>query len=187
MLSPGNPLFASLNAYARSVCHALELPHGHTFHAEVFVAPDRELSLCEIACRTGGGRINETLRSSGGPDLNQLQFLIQTGAQNAAQVRDLLQASEPEALCGWMLIAPQPGLCVAVPDFGDLEGVRAAELRVTAGEEGWERAYSGDSMGHLIIAGDTEEALRARMGGAVGRLQHQLRFEHQEALDAAFA
>lgn len=176
MLAAENPVAGALREYVGRVCHALALPHGFTFHAEVFVDSQGGLSLCEISCRTGGGRVNETLASAGGPNLNQWQLLLQSGAASAGQAATQLGAHQPRTLCGWMLIPPRRGRCLAVPDLTGLPGVRAAALNIRPGEDGWERTYSGDSMGYLVVAGDSESQLHDRMRAAIKHVDTGLRF-----------
>jgi hypothetical protein len=175
MLGEDNPVFEPLTRYVADVCRTLALPHGHTFHAEVFVTADGEMSLCEIASRTGGGRINETLMRAGGPDLNELQFLLQSGALGTDEARERLAA--PRTLCGWTLIPPQPGVCRSVPDFKGLAGVCCAKLKIRVGETGWSRSFSGDSIGHLIVSGGTEDELSDHLRAALVRAREGLRFE----------
>src|SRR5690606_33006453 len=49
----------------------LDTPRCTSFHAEWFHTADDELIFCEIASRTGGGRIRETILHSYGIDLYQ--------------------------------------------------------------------------------------------------------------------
>ncbi|CAA9303288.1 MAG: hypothetical protein AVDCRST_MAG68-640 [uncultured Gemmatimonadetes bacterium] len=175
MLGTDNPVYQPLTRYVADVCRTLALPHGHTFHAEVFVTADGEMSLCEIASRTGGGRIAEYLRLAGGPELNEMQFLVQSGALCTGEARKRL--TPPHTLCGWALIPPQPGVCVGVPDFTGLAGVCRAKLKIRVGETGWSRSFSGDSMGHLIVSGDTEDEVRVRLREALIRTREGLRFQ----------
>ena len=176
MMSPDDPLFAPLVDYTARVCAQLALPEGHSFHAEVFVNPGGRLSLCEIACRTGGGRINEALHRAGGPDLNRWQFLLQAGIATADDAVEGLRLCRPDRLCGWMLIPPQPGTCLEVPDFSGLDGIEASVLKIAPGGAGWARTFSGDSVGHLVVSGPTERRLRSNLQAAWAHLDAHLRF-----------
>ena len=50
-----------------------------SFHCELFDDPERGLLLCEIACRTGGGRLRRTVRATLGVDLERAACLGQAG------------------------------------------------------------------------------------------------------------
>ncbi|PTA68927.1 hypothetical protein [Deinococcus arcticus] len=182
MLDRLDPLFGPLQAYARAACAALELPSGHTFHAEIFVHEDGSLSLCEIACRTGGGRINETLHRAGGPHLNEWQCRLQAGLVDEAAAQAQLRGLEPAQLCGWMLFPPQEGVCLQVPDFTGLPGVESAQLNIAPGEVGWARGFSGDAAGHVVVAGPDGPALAQAMRAALQRLQMGLVFGATEGV-----
>ncbi|WP_221088431.1 ATP-grasp domain-containing protein [Deinococcus aquaedulcis] len=176
MLSRQDPLFGPLQTYARAVCAALNLPSGHTFHAEIFVHEDGSLSLCEIACRTGGGRINDTLHRAGGPNLNEWQCRLQAGMVDEATAQAQLQTLEPAQLCGWLLFPPQEGMCLQVPDFTELPGVQSAQLNIAPGEAGWARGFSGDAAGHVVMGAPDGPALARAMGAALARVQEGLVF-----------
>jgi hypothetical protein len=177
MMSPDDPLFGPLVDYAGRACAHLALPDGHSFHAEVFVNPGGRLSLCEIACRTGGGRVNEAIHRAGGPDLNRWQFLLQGGAASADDAANGLRLCRPERLCGWMLIPPQPGTCREVPDFAGLDGIESFVLKIAPGGMGWARTFSGDAVGHLVVSGRTEAQLLSNMQAASAHMDAHLRFE----------
>lgn len=176
MLEQNNPLFLKITNYVIAVCEALKLPNGHTFHAEVFIDKFENISLCEIACRTGGGRINQALIAAGGPDLNAFQFLAQSAMGLESELIKLVENNVPTQLVGWMLIPPQPGICQKLPDFSDVKCIVCYEISIKIGDTGWNRAYSGDSMGYVIVSGKTENELKNNMNTVLKLVSDDLKF-----------
>lgn len=175
MLSDVDPLFELIKQYINNVCEQLRLPSGYAFHAEVFVDQNDNISLCEIASRTGGGRINDALMISGGPNLNKLQFLLQSEVISDSDGLNYLQQHFPEKLCGWLLLPPQSGVCKNIPNFS-IDGVEKSKVTVKPGDAGWKRSFSGDSMGYVVLSGENGVAIVNRMQNAVSHILENFQF-----------
>ncbi|APJ04631.1 ATP-grasp domain-containing protein [Silvanigrella aquatica] len=177
MLSDDNPIFNKLVSYVEKVCKAFSLPNGYTFHAEVFVDEFQNLSLCEIACRTGGGRINETIEFAAGINLNKLQFLLQSRILSSKNALHLLAQDNLKSLCGFFLIPPQEGVCKAIPNFSEIKSIKKSKLNISLGEQGWRRSFSGDSFGYVIVEGNHEKDLMGKIEQAINFVIDNLKFE----------
>lgn len=175
MLSESDEKFKLLINYVKKICKQLALPHGHAFHAEIFLNADNQLSLCEIAARTGGGRINDALRLSGGPDLNKLQFLLQAEIYSSSDAFNYLGNNYPNMLCGWFLIPPQSGVCKSVPAFA-IDGLQLSKMTISPGDQGWQRSFSGDSMGYAVLSGINQTEVIENMQKAIVHVRENMCF-----------
>ncbi|NPC93042.1 hypothetical protein HOO54_12570 [Bacillus sp. WMMC1349] len=78
-LSRDNPLTQRLIDYTKKALAALPTPENTSFHAEVFYNTSDELIFCEIASRTGGGYVRQTIQQAFGFDMNYLVTQAQCG------------------------------------------------------------------------------------------------------------
>jgi ATP-grasp domain len=95
----------SARAYVDSLVRALPSASLTTaFHCELFDCASRGMMLCEIASRTGGGRISDMFRQTHGIDLPRWSALGQAGLDPAGAVFPPTQSG----LMGFLLV-PSPG------------------------------------------------------------------------------
>ena len=79
-LDDDDPVASRARAYLEALVAALPCASLTTcFHCELFDSASRGMMLCEIASRTGGGRIQDMFRHSRGVDLTQWAALGQAG------------------------------------------------------------------------------------------------------------
>ena len=71
MMEPDHQWRRSLQRYAERVLKALPGPQTFSFHLEVFVNVKGEMTFLEIACRTGGARVNSVIGQTFGFNLNR--------------------------------------------------------------------------------------------------------------------
>lgn len=114
-LSDDNELNIRLVSYAKSVFSALPCPKNFTFHLEVFLTPENEIIFCEVASRTGGGRISEAIKQVFGFHLNEELIKAQVGLTNANTI-DYNESKWGKELRGWIMSSPRRGVLKYVPD-----------------------------------------------------------------------
>jgi hypothetical protein len=103
------------------------------FHLELFAHPRYGMVLCEVAARTGGGRIREMARHALGVDLERWSCLGQAGIPTR-----LLDADQPAAsdYIGFIGV-PSPGRrLVSAPPRCPLPGVCDYAMHLAPGEYG---------------------------------------------------
>lgn len=165
-LHPSNPLAARLQTATRQVIEALPSPRDFAFHCEFFYRPDDALVFCEIASRTGGVRINETVRLGTGIDMDRVWVRAQCGIAVEAE----LCGAAPGVLAGQVVVPPRHGRIVRVPE-GPPDFVREYRPNATPGEEFTGAAYaarkSGDYVASFVVTGASEIEVEQRLRGAV--------------------
>lgn len=166
MLAPDNPLTARLNAAAREVVAILPTPAVTTFHLEIFVTPDDELYFCEIASRTGGNLLNQTIELAFGFNLNEAFLRGQAGLPiDVDRIRRL--GERPQRLLGEGLVPPRAGLFVgpraAAPD---LPWVVHYEWALAPGARSRGPESSGDRVAGFILEYPEESAWAERLRAA---------------------
>lgn len=139
---------ARTRRYARAVVAALPGPAEPTsFHLEVFDHPQRGLLLCEIAGRTGGGRINDAVRSTLGVDLEE------TCARGQAGQHVQVPAVVLPGRAGDVLI-PSPGAQLRrAMSSCDVAGVVDFRLHLREGQLAARAAKVGDTVADLLLHG----------------------------------
>lgn len=160
VMDPTHPLFDRLITFVEQALAALPTPKNTTFHAEVFHTPEDKLIFCEIASRTGGGRIRESIISAFDINLDQLWIKTQAGINPDAQV----WLSKPKVLSGWILIPPKKAKLIKFPDGNNLPDW-VFEYRKT-GQEG--KSYnnptkSSDCVASFVVIGDSEQHIKERL------------------------
>ena len=110
LLDPSTALARRALAFAGQVMAALPASPLVAFHLEAFVTPDDRLMLCEIASRTGGAKIVETLHHALGVQLNRAWVRAAVGLDP-----ELAPRPAPGPYAGWLVIPPRRGVLTAVP------------------------------------------------------------------------
>lgn len=162
VLAGDHPLRSRMIQFVVSLIEVFEIPPCMTFHAELFHTPDDEVVLCEIASRTGGGRLNEYMKSAYSIDINQAWIRGQCGLTTAIP-ENYDPVSGPRWITGDILIPPKKGTLVQVMSQTLPEWV--LEYRIQA-QEG--KYYSGpersvDHIASFIVKGETEEEVQERL------------------------
>lgn len=118
--------------YVEKLLDAMPCPsETRSFHCEIFDHAERGAILCEIACRTGGGRINDIARLSLHVDLDHWATLGQAGF---APTRILPQPRRSEHLMGDVLFPAPGGRLKRAPDSCPLSEVIDYNIRPKIGE-----------------------------------------------------
>ncbi|PWW45458.1 MULTISPECIES: ATP-grasp domain-containing protein [Paenibacillus] len=158
MLDKEDLLYERLQQTLLTVLNALPVPdHPIAFHAEFFHTGNDQILLCEVACRVGGGEINEGVKYATGIDILQESIRSQCG-----QTIKLNQTSN--RLTGWMLVPPQNGKLLSVNANLPFEWV----LKCTIKEENIGKTFNGaessvDAIASLLIYGDSQTEIENRL------------------------
>ncbi|MGH9076021.1 MAG: ATP-grasp domain-containing protein [Acidimicrobiales bacterium] len=167
-LDPAGTPGRQLDELARQVLAALPSPRHFTFHLEAFHTPAGELVFCEVASRTGGCAIAETLTLGLGVDLDRPSVRAQCGlGTDPAGLRAAVAAARLPA--GRIVIPPRRGTLVSMPEDPP-SWVCEYRRRVAPGTTFDEAAYrgrkSGDFVASFVVTGSSETEVARRLWDA---------------------
>ncbi|WP_211749306.1 carboxylate--amine ligase [Paenibacillus sp. Marseille-Q4541] len=157
LLDESNPLFNRLITFVKEALILLPTPKDTSFHAEVFHTPSDELIFCEIASRTGGGLIRETIKGSFDLDLTQASVQAQCGLKNGlADEYPCLTAG------GFILIPTQEGVLISLPEKYP-EWVTLKVIEGSPGQRFTDSDSSVDTIASFRIQGDSQTQVEKRI------------------------
>jgi biotin carboxylase len=138
-------------------------PPEHTpFHAEFFHTPDDKIVLCEIASRTGGGRVNFQLDQSYGINMNKSWIYAQLGIPLELPTGGRKQV-RPHIMSGFALIPPRKGTFHSFPAEMWPEYVLEYRLVAKPGEQFDGPKSSIDHIASVVITADSEKEMEERL------------------------
>lgn len=110
-LNQESELSTKLKNYTKTLLNILPCSSNMTFHLEVFVN-EEDIIFCEIACRTGGGRIAECIEAELGIHITKALLRHECGLVTN------LESSEKNwyKYRGWILSSPLKGKLMSLPD-----------------------------------------------------------------------
>lgn len=154
LLDPHSPLSSRLTELTEKLINCLDTPSNTTFHAEWFHTPHDELILCEIASRTGGGKIVNNIYHGYGVHLDQAFVQTQCGVPFSLPVQNV--SMKPIKLTGWVKIPPKQGIFLSAPLAQLPEWVKEYQLLAQPG-----KSYSSPNgvreyIAAFIVEGDSE-------------------------------
>ncbi|WP_018588822.1 ATP-grasp domain-containing protein [Salinispora arenicola] len=170
MLDPTDELGQRLVDFTARLLDAMPTPPHYAFHAEIFHTPDDELQLCEIASRTGGAKIKETVRAAFDIDLTEIWIRATSGLplpQAEASTR------RPRQLAGSLLMLSRPGVVRSLPappadpwlvDFG---------ITATVGDRISPAYFCGDLLGWGVVSGESRAACEERLSALAATFRTQ--------------
>lgn len=161
LLHPKDSLSARMAKQTQQVLEALDTPANTAFHAEWFHTPNDEIIFCEIACRVGGGRINETIKYTFGVDLYQAHIQSQVGIPQSFPTADELQ--NVDSLTGRILMLKKEGrfrssLKKALPSW-----VVHHELHAQSGDTIDSPVHCVDLLAGFVVKGMTEQDVHEKL------------------------
>lgn len=157
MTDPGDPLTLRLLQVLRESLSAMPSPPDFTFHCEVFHTPDDRLLVGEIASRTGGARVNDTVREAFGVNLNRSIVRAQAGLPVPLPEAGLLTQA------GWALIGPRAGRIGDVPPTAPMDWVRCYRAEVRDGDDMRPADSSVSCVASAVIVGADAAQVAARI------------------------
>ncbi|MDR0270820.1 ATP-grasp domain-containing protein [Paenibacillus sp.] len=159
LLEVNNPLYKRLQQFTKSVITALPSPSYTTFHVETFYTPDDNLILCEIASRSGGGRIRESLEHAFGININMLWVRSQC---NLDIVIPDIQA--PIAQTAFLIVPPKTGILLELPESVPYDWVCDYFISGVTGKKYEGAGSSVDNIAIMILKGQSEIEVKERLG-----------------------
>ncbi|WP_073154092.1 ATP-grasp domain-containing protein [Seinonella peptonophila] len=153
LLDQQNPLYQRLLTQTAHLLASFPTPTNTTFHAEWFYTPDDQIILCEIASRTGGGKIIEMIEAA--YHIQMVQAFLQPQCQINMPFDQILNT--PHKLAGWVKIPPKPGKFISAPTPILLPWVRDFQLLAEPGKEYHHPNGIGSYIASFVVDGATEQ------------------------------
>lgn len=175
LLDPESGMSDRMLAETRRVLDALPGAPVLAFHAEFFHTPDDRILLCEIASRTGGGPIVDTIREICGIQLNRAWVRLHCGLPEP-----LTDEREKGLLGGYLIVPSRPGTLLDIPESLPFDWVLRYTPSVHRGQVIGQAVSSVDSLATLIVKGSSEEIVTARLLEANEWLLSRLRWKEEE-------
>ncbi|WP_405144239.1 hypothetical protein OG589_41230 [Sphaerisporangium sp. NBC_01403] len=179
-LDPDDPLTDRLLELTERTLAGLRSPGGHlrdhAFHAEIFHTPDDRLVLCEIACRSGGGKIREVFHTLFGVNLAENSIRAQLGLPlpEVEQVVRSGRRPKPARMAGQVLMMKRPGLIHSLPDAPQEPWVEHFYLYARTGQVVPPAAGSADFLTVVIASAPTRAECERRLRSLGARLEEQV-------------
>lgn len=162
MLDAENPRRAELCDLVEKTIAALPGLENSTFHAEVFQTRSGQLLVNEIAARTGGFRINDLVKAGFGLWLNREWARLQAGLSHQIDP-NLTRDSKPDRLAGYALFRPVSGVVAHIPQTCPFDFVFDYRTDASVGQIFGAGESSTHQMGSVVVTGDTEQEVEARL------------------------
>ncbi len=154
ILDPANPLALRLSKMTEQLISVLDTPPNTTFHAEWFHTPHNEIILCEIASRTGGGKIVENIYESYRIHLDQ--SFVRSQCNLPLSLPGKKDEIKPQKLSGWVKIPPKQGIFVSAPLAQLPSWVKDYQLLAQPGQNYSTPNGIREYIAAFIVEGDSE-------------------------------
>ncbi|WP_179032708.1 ATP-grasp domain-containing protein [Paenibacillus kribbensis] len=159
MLDDNNVLFDKLVTYTTRLLEVLPTPENTAFHAEIFVTPEHELVLCEIASRNGGGKINQSYEYAFHVNLREAMVQSQCGVPVIHEI----PSAQPDFYTGFILIPPKDGVITKLPMECPLSCVVDYNLNAELGGKYKHASKSTDFIASFIVKGESEDIVTSHL------------------------
>jgi len=161
-LSSTNPLYSRLQQFTVDCITALGGPACFPFHCEVWVTPEDEIVLCEIASRTGGAWVRHVIWRQYEIMLDKtfIQWQVQqeiTHPELGDSWKD--RESVTTELAGWIFIYPHVGRIDEIPTSCALPCVAFSETFGSVGDQFLSRVNCVDSIFSAVYTGKDESEM----------------------------
>lgn len=160
ILSENNPLNRKLIRSTQLILELLPSEFIFPFHCEIFVTPNNELYFCEIASRAGGARVVQTNEK-----LFNYNILKESLLAQCESVKDYI-SKKPQNTAGWILIPPQKGKLVDIPEELPFPNVLEYKLNAKLGDLFEDANRSVDHIVSVILSGDNEDDIISNLDKA---------------------
>ncbi len=156
MLAQADPIRQPIERTVRCAVAALPpSPDMMAFHAEVFMTPEGQPVLCEIACRPGGCGHVPVFEAAFGVNLYAQTLRGQAGGAAPTD----LSARQPRSMAGFIWYPPRPGVLRRVPDRCDLPYTRHFRMTASLGDICRAPRSVADHVAELIVAAPPDMAV----------------------------
>lgn len=136
-------------------------PKHAPFHAEFFHTPDDQIILCEIASRTGGGRLNNQIDLAYGINLNKSWIYAQLGLPLNLPTGGRTEV-KPHTFAGHALLPPRRGVFQGFSNTWQ-EWVTEYRLLAKPGDRFDGPKSSVDHMASLLLVGASVQQVEERL------------------------
>lgn len=160
LLDPRDPRVPAMTGFAEACLRALPWPeHGFCFHLEVFETDDTgELVFCEVACRHGGGTINDVYAFGFGVSLLEVSLRLQAGLPIADH------ATHPERLVGGVCSPVRTGtLVLSSAEPPAFPWLLRYDPKLKSGDSATGPKTCVDSSAHFVVTGASTDEVVERM------------------------
>ncbi len=158
LLDPTTALSRALRDMTERILGALPDPIACAFHCEIFVDDRGRLTLCEIASRTGGGRVIPTIHHAYRYNLLEHSVLGQVG-----QPLTRIEKPRPTVYAGFSLMPPRPGTLVSLPAEAPFDFVLEYLTNAAAGDTFGGARRSVDHFVSCIVTGSSPAEVEERL------------------------
>ncbi|WP_044642650.1 ATP-grasp domain-containing protein [Risungbinella massiliensis] len=174
LLEHDNPLFHRFVSFTKNLLHALDTPHHTSFHCEVFHTPDDKIYLCEIASRTGGGRLNTYLEEAYGFHLSRNWVRAQCGLPlDLPEYHQIRQAK----MTGDILVPPKKGTFLSGPKTSPPEWVCEYRVVGNPGDSYGGAQTSVDHIASFVVHGKSESEVKKRLFQAAEWFENEAQWQ----------
>lgn len=170
-LSDTNPLKHAIIKETEKLLEAMPTPEDTSFHAEFFVNNEGEIYLCEVASRTGGGKIGRVVELKYGLNLNQASCQLQCHCAVEASLK------ETDMLYGFLLIPPQIGTFGGYSKNITVESIVEYETAATSGERYNGAQHSADFVAAVIVKAGSESEIEKEIDRITSLFQENMVWE----------
>ncbi|WP_337264558.1 MULTISPECIES: ATP-grasp domain-containing protein [unclassified Serratia (in: enterobacteria)] len=175
MLDRDSLAYARAQAYVNKLVVGLPFPAIASFHIELFELPNGDISLCEIAIRTGGARIRDTIKLITGFDLDRYVAAVECGLPSE------LPSNVSNNLAGFGLIPPRRGRLLHAPTSITVEGLVQFQLtRMDLPQEFNAANASIDNICSFIVRGGSETEVKNRVYEVANTVSAKLDWQELE-------
>ena len=159
ILHPQNPLAKRLLKQTKKILQHFPIPTTTTFHAEWFHTPTDQLLFCEIASRTGGGKIIQAVAHAYGVDLFQAFVEPQCNLPYALTT----DQQSPQQITGWVKIPPKQGILKSIPSEEPPAWVIEYELVGEVGKSYHDPNGIGQYIAAFVVKGESEKDVNQKL------------------------
>lgn len=152
MVSNNNDIYTRMKEFVNDVILSLPSPQNATFHCELFLTKNNEIVFCEIASRSGGARIGESIIHSYGIDLDG--EWVQNHLYNSNKFYNHIPQ---KILTGTFIYPKQQGKLEKIPQKLPFDFIVDYSLLSKQGDVYKGSTSSIDAFCSFIVEGKTEE------------------------------
>lgn len=158
-LSPNDSMYIRLRNYFYQVLDKLPTPETSAYHLEVFYTEDDKLVFCEIASRVGGAFVTESVLQT--YSVHLCDYWLRS-ISNITTPRPNGQEAPP-FLSGWLLVPPQKGKLLSIPETVPFEWVTKYEKSGVLNKEYNNPSRSVDRIASFLLKDTSSEGLRRKI------------------------